>query len=96
MAKLKFDGTKLKDGGRTIANVSGDRIREGTGSRTVLNISGDKVREGTGSRTLFNVSGDKIREGTGSRKIADMDDVDKSIDGPGKVVKAALWFYFVR
>ena len=32
MAKYKFDGKYLKQGGTTIANVSGDRIRKGTGS----------------------------------------------------------------
>ncbi len=34
MGKFKFDGKYLKEGGRTIANVSGDRIRKGTGSST--------------------------------------------------------------
>ncbi|WP_412463315.1 hypothetical protein [Halobacteriovorax sp. RT-2-6] len=65
MRKLKFDGVKLKNGSRTIANVSGDKIRVGTGSRTVLIISGDKVREGTGSRTLFNVKTITYEKGRG-------------------------------
>lgn len=96
MIKYKFDGKYLKYNGKKIANVSGDKIREGTGSRTICNISGDKVREGNGSRTLINIRGEDIREGTGSRRIAKMDDVREIIDGPGGITLAALWYYFVR
>ena len=96
MAKLKFDGKSLKDGSKTIANVSGTNIREGSGSKTVANISGNNIREGSGSKVLFNVSGDDIRQGSGSSKMATMKDVDAQIDGPGKIVKAALWAYYCR
>jgi len=96
MSKYRFDGRVLKFGGKTIANVSGNKIRKGTGSNTEANISGDKIRQGTGSNTLANVRGRDIRSGTGSTKIATMDDVDKAIDGPGGVTKAALWFLYVR
>jgi hypothetical protein len=37
-----------------------------------------------------------IRQGSGSTRIATMKDVDSAIEGPGKITKAALWFYFVR
>ncbi len=97
MAKYKFDGTYLKEGSKTIANVKGNDIREGTGSiNTVGNIKGDDIRQKTGSTVMFNIKGDDIRQGTGSSKIATMKDVDKEIEGPGKVVKAALWVLFCR
>lgn len=96
MAKYKFDGTKLKDGSTTIANVKGNDIRDGSGSTTVANIKGDDIRKGNGSTTLFNVKGDDIRQGNGSTRIAKMDDVDDDIDGPGHVVKAALWLFYCR
>ena len=96
MAAYTFDGRRLKKGARVIANVAGDRIREGTGSTVACNIHGERIRDGTGSRVMFNLRGDVIREGTGGRRIARMRDVDDDIDGPGRVVKAALWLYFVR
>lgn len=92
----KFDGKKFKYRGKTLANVSGDRIREGTGSKTLANIRDNKVRKGTGSSTLFNVRGRDVREGTGSRRIAQLSDIDKKIDGPGGITKAALWYLFIR
>lgn len=96
MAKYKFDGTKLKDGSKVVANVKGNDIREGTGSRVVANIRGDNIRSGSGSSVTFNVRSDDIRQGSGSSKIGSMKDVDKVIDGPGKIVKAALWVLFCR
>ena len=92
----KFDGTKLKDGSRTIANVRGNKICEGTGMKTLLNIRDDKVCEGTGVKTLFNIRNDKLCTGTGMSKFADMDDVRDDIDGPGGITLAALWYYFKR
>lgn len=96
MSKFKFDGKHLKSGGRTIANVSGNKIRKGTGSSTVANIRDDKVRSGTGSSVIMNVRGDDIRQGSGSTRIARMRDVHNAIDGPGGITLAALWYCFVR
>ena len=92
----KFDGTKLKDGSRTIANVRGKKICEGVGSKTLLNIRNDKVCEGVGSKTLFNMRNDHLCKGVGSSKFADMDDVRDDIEGPGGITLAALWYYFKR
>ena len=96
MARFKIDGDRLKLGSKVIANVHGDRVREGTGSRTLCNIHGDRVREGTGSKVLFNLHGDELRLGTSSSKIATMADVHAAIDGPGGITKAAMWFWFIR
>lgn len=96
MANYKFDGRNLKQGSKTIANVSGNNIRKGSGSSTVCNISGNNIRKGSGSSTLCNVSGDNIRLGSGSSRIAKISDVRKVIDGPGGITLAALWFCFVR
>jgi len=96
MTKYKFDGTNLKDGSKTIANVKGNDIRKDTGATVIGNIKGDDIRQKTGATVLFNLKGDDIRQGTGASKIATMKDVDKVIDGPGKVVKAALWVLCCR
>lgn len=96
MTKYKFDGTALKDGGKTIANVKGNDIREGNGFTVRANVKDDNVRQGNGFTVLFNIKGDDIRQGDGFTKIATMKDVDKVIDGPGKVIKAALWLMFCR
>jgi hypothetical protein len=96
MSKYKFDGRYLKYNSVIIANINGDKIREGSGCKTIANISGDRIREGSGSKTLINLRGEDIREGTGVRRIAKMDDVRKAIDGPGGITLAALWYLFVR
>ena len=96
MGKYKFDGKYLKHNGKTIANVSGDKIREGIGSKVVANIRDDKVREKIGSKVLINLRGTDVRLGSGSSKIAAMKDIEKAIDGNGGVTLAALWYCFVR
>ena len=96
MAKYKFDGTYLKDGSKVLANVKGSDIREGNGSIIIGNVKGDDIRQKNGSTVIFNIRGDDIRHGNGSSKIATMKDVDKEIEGPGKVVKAALWLLCCR
>lgn len=94
--KYKFDGTNLKDGVKVVANIKGNDIREGSGVKVIANIKGDDIREGSGVKVMANIKGDDIRQGSGVSKIATMKDVEKVIEGPGKVVKAALWFYFCR
>jgi hypothetical protein len=96
MSKYRFDGKTLKFGSTIIANVSGNNIRKGTGSTTEGNIRSDQIRKGTGSTVIANVRGRDIRQGTGSSRIGTMDDVDKAIEGPGGVTKAALWVLFVK
>ena len=88
----KFDGTKLKDGSKTLYNVRGDKIRDGNGSSTVANVRGDKIRKGNGSSTVANVKGDKLRKSNGSSTWARMDDIEDEIDGhTSDVMRAALW-----
>ena len=78
---MKFDGKNLKDGSRTIANVRGDKIYEGSST----------------SKCLANVRSGKLYEGSGnSRKLTTMKDIDKAIDGTGGTTKAALWIAKVR
>jgi hypothetical protein len=96
MSKYKFDGRNLKFGSSTIANVSGNNIRKGSGSSTEGNIRNDQIRKGSGSNVIANVRGRDIRQGSGSSKIGTMDDVDKAIEGPGGITKAALWVLFVK
>jgi hypothetical protein len=93
---FKFDGRYLKDGATIVANISGNQIRKGNGSIAVANIKDDVVRKGSGSIALINMKGTDIRSGTGSMKVGTMRDVDKAIDGPGGITKAALWFLFVK
>jgi hypothetical protein len=97
--KMKFDGSKLKDGSRTVANVRGDKIYDGSGSsKCLVNIRNDKIYEGSGSsKCIANLRRDKLYEGSGSSKtIATTKDIDKAIDGPGGLTKAALWIAKVR
>lgn len=96
MSKYKFDGKTLKLGSTTIANVSGNSIRKGSGSNTEGNIKNDQIRMGLGSNVIANVKGRDIRQSSGSTKIGTMDDVDKVIEGPGGISKAALWVLFVK
>lgn len=93
---MKFDGVNLKDGTKVIANVKGSTIREGSGFKVLCNIKNDEIREGAGFKVMFNIKGDDIRQGNGFSKVATMKQVDATIDGPGKNIKAALWLYFCR
>jgi hypothetical protein len=63
MANYTFDGTNLKEGSTTIANVKGNEIRKGLSSSVIGNIKGDEIRQGSGSAVLFNVKNDEIRQG---------------------------------
>lgn len=49
-----------------------------------------------GVNTLNNVNGDDIRLRFVFSKIGTIMDADKSIEGAGKVIKEALWFYLCR
>jgi len=96
MATYTFDGVALKSGSKTIANIKGANIREGTGGHVLANLKGDQIREGTGSHVLANIRGDDICHGSGSQRIATMRDVEGAISGPGLAIKAALWFVCCR
>ena len=93
---FKIDGNRFKERGNTIATISGNKIREGSGGKTLLTLDGDRIREGSGGKTLATVRSGDLREGSGGRKLISMRDIDKKIDGPGGVSKAALWLYFIR
>ncbi len=94
---LKFDGKYLKDGGRTLCNVSGDKIREGSGIKTLCNIKGGTIREGSGIKTLCNVSGGYIREGSGIKKLIKTSDAARKIGATFQSpLVAAIWYLFCR
>ena len=97
---LKFDGTKLVDGSKVLANVRGDKIYEGSGPYKVLaNVRGDKIYEGSGPfKALANVKGDKIYEGSGPYKtLTNMKDAAKKLGSTSQgPLTAALWYLFCR
>ncbi len=96
---MKFDGSKLKDGSKVVANVRGDKVYDGSGSsKTLVNVRGDKIYASYGSsKCIANVRNRYLYEGSGSsKKITTMKDIDKAIDGPGGTIKAALWCAKVR
>ena len=97
---LKFDGTRLTDGGKTLANVTGDRIYEGINrSKALANIHGDRIYEGINrSKALANVHGDRIYEGLNRSKILfKTSDAAKKIGSTSQgPLTAALWYLFCR
>ena len=94
---LKFDGKYLKDSGRTLCNVSGDKIREGHGGKTLCNVSGGKIREGHGGKTLCNVRLDYICEGSGYKKLIKTSDAARKIGATFQSpTVAAIWYLFCR
>ena len=71
MANYKFDGRNLKQGSKTIANVSGNNIRKGSGSSALCNVSGDNIRLGSGSSTIAKMSDvRKVIDGPGGITLA--------------------------
>ena len=79
---LKFDGKCLKEAHKTLCNVKGNKIYEGSGAAKVLaNVRGDKIYEGIGnSKTL-------IKTSDAARKIG------ATSLGP---TTAAMWYLFCR
>ena len=79
---FKFDGTKLVDGSKVLANVRGDKIYEGSGPfKALANVRGDKIYEGSGPfKTLTNMKEAAKKLGSTSQ-------------GP---LTAALWYLFCR
>ena len=97
--KLEYRREQLKDRGKTIANIRGDKLRKGTGSSTLCNVRDDKVRRGTGSSTFCNVKNGDIRDGTGSSRKAKVKDIKRMIKGAeslSDVFVAAIWQTFIR
>ena len=97
--KLEYKRDQIKDGGQTIANIRGDRLRSGNGSSTICNVRDDKVRKGNGSSTLCNVRKGDIRDGNGSSRKAKVKDVKKMIRGSDSlsdVFVAAIRQTFIR
>ncbi len=79
---LKFDGKFLKDGSKTLCNVRGNTIYEGSSnSKPLCNVRGDEIRQGSGnSKTLIKTSDAARKIGATSR-------------GP---LTAAIWYLFCR
>ena len=79
---LKFDGRYLKDGGKTLANVYRDALKEGSSS---------------GGKTLGNLYRDIVKEGSssGGRKLISLNDAAKKIgsSGQGPTVALVWWFF---
>ena len=81
---LKFDGRYLKDGGKTLANVHRDALKEGSSS---------------GGRTLGNLYRDIVKEGSssGGRKLISIKDAAKKIASSTQGPSVALvWWFFGR
>lgn len=96
MSKFKFDGVRLKKNGTTVATIRGHSICNGNSSTVIATVKDKYILKGTGSTKLINIKNDKICDGSGSTALATMKDVNNDIDGPGEVMKAALWFLFCR
>ncbi len=97
---LKFDGKFLKDGTKTLCNVNGNKIYEGSGPfKALANIQGDNIYKGSGPfKVLANIKGDKIYEGSGQFKV-----LIKTSDAARKIgatsrgpLTAAIWYLFCK
>jgi len=97
---LKFDGKCLKESSKTLCNVRGSTIWEGSAAyKALANVKGDQIFEGSGAyKALANVKGDKIFEGSGAYKV-----LIKTSDAARKIgatsrgpLTAAIWYLFCR
>ncbi len=78
---FKFDGIYLKDDGKKIANVRGNKIWKDSGQ----------------CKCLANIRGKKIWKGAGQDKcLAKLSDIKKKIKGLGDETLVALWITCVR
>jgi len=76
--------------------VRNDKLCKGTSYSAIATIRRDKICDGTSHTTAYTIRGDKICKGTSHSTYYKIRDVDDDIEGDGKVVRAALWLYFVR
>ena len=79
---LKFDGKLLKDGSKTLCNVRGNKIYEGSSAAKVLaNVRGDKIYEGSSAAKVLIKTSDAARKiGATSRGT----------------LTGAIWYLFCR
>jgi len=79
---LKFDGKCLKESSKTLCNVRGNKIYEGTSnSKTLANVRGDTIFEGSG----------------GSKPLIKTSDVARKIGATSRgPLTAAIWYLFCR
>ena len=99
MANFKMHGDQLREGSKTIANVRGNQIREGSGINTIANVRGNEIRKGSGINIIANVRGDEIRAGNGMNKIGTITQARKEIGAANTmdpVMVAAFWLCFVK
>ena len=79
---LKFDGKCLKESSKTLCNVKGSTIWEGSAAyKALANVKGDKIFEGSGAYKVL------IKTSDAARKIG------ATSRGPST---AAIWFMFCR
>ena len=97
---LKFDGKCLKESSKTLCNVRGNTIYEGSSnSKPLCNVRGDEIRQGSGNwKVLCNVRGDEIREGSGNSKtLIKTSDAARKIGATSRgPLTAAIWYLFCR
>ena len=103
---IKFDGTYVKDGSKTVANLKDGKIlREGqsSGGKALGNIkSGDIIREkdSSGGKSLCNVKdGKNIRDGNSpsGKQLIKITDAVKKIGASSHGASTALvWYFFAR
>ncbi len=96
---FKFDGIYLKDDGKKIANVRGNKIWKDSGQcKCLANIRGKKIWKGASEgKCLANIRGKKIWKGAGQDKcLAKLSDIKKKIKGLGDETLVALWITCVR
>jgi hypothetical protein len=99
MATYKFDGSSLKIGSKTIANVKNSKIYEGTSTAKCLaNFKSDKIYLGSSTaKCIANVHSEKVYEGSSTaKKISTLKEIKREIDGIGGITLAALWLVCVR
>ena len=79
---LKFDGKCLKESSKTLCNVRGSTIWEGSAAyKALANVKGDKIFEGSGAYKVL------IKTSDAARKIG------ATSHGP---LTAAIWYLFCR
>jgi len=97
---LKFDGKLLKDGGKTLCNVKGNKIfPRHSSSGPLANIKGNKIYPRySSSGPLANIKGDKIYPGhSSSGALIKTSDAARKIGATSRgPLTAAIWYLFCR
>lgn len=97
MADYKFDGKYFVDrSSKRVAEIDGNYLKDYSNSKRVAEIEGNYIKDYSNSKRVVEINGDTIKDYSNSKTLCSINDIRKTIDGPGGKSLVAFWWFFVR